>query len=85
MQSATGRGLMTRAIEAALPFIFEDLQINRLGLEAEPGNLKSKGVADRLGFTFEGVRRHGWYNDGGFVDIAVYSLLADEWQARRGK
>lgn len=76
---------MTQAIEAVLPFIFEDLQINRLALEAEPGNLKSKGVAERLGFTFEGVRRHGWYNDEKFVDIAVYSLLAEEWQTRRDK
>lgn len=82
-QSATGRGLMTRAIEAILPFVFEELNINRLGLEAEPGNLKSKGVAERLGFTFEGLRRQGWYNNEKFVDIAVYSLLAQEWQARQ--
>ncbi len=82
-QSATGRGLMTRAIEAVLPFLFEDLQINRIGLETELGNLKSKGVAERLGFVFEGVRRHGWFNDGKYVDIAVYSLLANEWRVER--
>lgn len=78
-QSATGRGLMTRAIEAVFPFLFEELQVNRLGLETEPGNLKSKAVAERLGFTFEGLRRQGWHDGEEFVDIAVYSLLAEEW------
>ena len=82
-QSATGRGLMTRAIEAVLPFVFEELKINRLGLETELGNQKSKGVAERMGFTFEGVRRQGWLNKEKFVDVAVYSMLAEEWQAHQ--
>lgn len=55
--------------------------MNRVGLEAEPGNLKSKGVAERLGFTYEGVRRDGWRHEEGFVDIAVYSMLAADWEA----
>ncbi len=84
-QSATGQGLMTRAIRAVLPFVFDELQINRLGLDTELGNLKSKGVAERLGFTFEGVRRHGWLSDGEFVDIDVYSMLAEDWQKQQGQ
>ncbi len=76
---ANGRGLMTRAIRPILQFVFEELKLNRIGLEAEPGNLKSKGVAERLGFTFEGIRRDGWRSDSGYVDIAVYSMLASDW------
>jgi ribosomal-protein-serine acetyltransferase len=76
---ANGRGLMTRAIRPVLRFIFEDLKLNRVGLEAEPGNLKSKGVAERLGFTFEGIRRDGWPGKEGFVDIGVYSIVARDW------
>jgi ribosomal-protein-serine acetyltransferase len=71
---------MTRAIRPVLGYVFEDLKLNRVGLEAEPGNLKSKAVAERLGFTFEGLRRDGWRDEDGFVDIAVYSMLAREWQ-----
>jgi ribosomal-protein-serine acetyltransferase len=71
---------MTRAIRPVLRFVFEDLKLNRVGLEAEPGNLKSKGVAERLGFTFEGVRRDGWRSEDGFVDIAVYSMIAADWE-----
>lgn len=82
---ANGRGLMTRSIRPVLTFVFEDLKLNRVGLEAEPGNLKSKGVADRLGFTYEGVRRDGWRGEEGFVDIAVYSMLAVEWKEMKSK
>ena len=78
-ESANGRGLMTRAIRPIIDHVFEDLKLNRVGLEAEPGNLKSKAVAERLGFTFEGVRRDGWRTPEGFVDIAVYSMLASDW------
>jgi ribosomal-protein-serine acetyltransferase len=79
---ANGRGLMTRAIRPVLQFVFEELKLNRIGLEAETGNLKSKAVAERLGFQFEGIRRDGWRSEDGFVDIAVYSMLARDWRNR---
>ena len=78
-QSANGRGLMTRALRPVLTYVFEELKINRVGLEAEPSNLKSNRLAERLGFTFEGIRRDGWRSKGEFVDIAVYSMLAADW------
>lgn len=84
-QWANGRGLMTRSIRPVLSYVFNDLKLNRVGLEAEPGNLKSKAVAERLGFSYEGVRRDGWRNDDGFVDIAVYSMLAADWRKIESK
>jgi ribosomal-protein-serine acetyltransferase len=81
----TGRGLMTRSARAMLGFVFDDLKLNRVGLQAEPDNVRSRAVADRLGFTIEGVRRQGWRNGDKLVDAAVYSLLAIEWQERKGK
>jgi ribosomal-protein-serine acetyltransferase len=80
-ESATGRGLMTRAIRALLPYLFDELGLNRIGLEVELDNTPSRALAERLGFVFEGVRRQGWRQGEQFVDIAVYSLLADEWRA----
>ena len=78
----TGRGLMTRAAGAMLGYVFEELGLNRVGLQAEVGNVRSRAVADRLGFIFEGVKRDGWLNGEELVDVAVYSLLAAEWQER---
>jgi ribosomal-protein-serine acetyltransferase len=81
---ANGRGLMTRAIRPVLGYVFEDLKLNRVGLEAEPANLNSKRMAERLGFTFEGIRRDGWQTKGEFVDIGVYSMLAADWRKMNG-
>lgn len=79
-EKANGRGLMTRAIRPTLRFVFEELKLNRVGLEAEPANERSKRMAERLGFQFEGIRRDGWRTKGEFVNIAVYSMLASDWR-----
>jgi len=84
-EQATGRGLMTRAARAMLGFVFDEVGVNRVGLQAEVGNQRSRAVAERLGFTFEGIRRQSWVSkDGAFVDMATYSLLASEWRTRKG-
>ncbi|HEU4740886.1 MAG TPA: GNAT family protein [Meiothermus sp.] len=82
-RKASGRGLMTRAARAMLGFVFEELGINRVQLRAEVGNAPSRRVAERLGFTFEGIRRQDWVRPHGFVDMACYSLLASDWRASR--
>jgi ribosomal-protein-serine acetyltransferase len=48
---------MTRAARAMLSFVFDDLRLNRVGLQAEVGNTRSYAVVKRLGFIFEGIRR----------------------------
>lgn len=81
-RQATGRGLMTRSIRPMLDFVFDDLKLNRVGLKAEVSNERSRAVAERLGFTFEGIQRQGWINGETFVDMAMYSMLAAEWHNR---
>lgn len=76
---AGGRGLMTRAIRAMLGFVFEELKLNRVQVRVEVDNQPSRRLAERLGFTFEGIRRQDWKRPHGFVDVACYSLLAQEW------
>lgn len=79
-QQAAGHGLMTRALKAMLHYAFDLLNLNRVGLQADVNNTRSRAVADRLGFTFEGIHRQSWEHDGQLVDMAVYSLLAQEWR-----
>lgn len=78
-----GRGLVTRALEVALAHAFEEVGVNRVGLEAEPDNARSRSVAERLGFVYEGTRRQVWSLNGSLIDQASYSLLADDWRQRR--
>ena len=78
-EGAVGRGLVTRAVSAMLDHAFGTLGLHRVALQAEVGNEKSMAVARRLGFTEEGIRRAAGVNQGLYVDMAAFSLLAEEW------
>jgi ribosomal-protein-serine acetyltransferase len=75
-----GAGLMTRALTIALDYAFDVIGLNRVGLEAEVDNVRSRALAERMGFQLEGVRRQVWQVRGELVDNAAYSLLASEWR-----
>ena len=52
-------------------------------IRAGVGNVRSRAVPERLGYVEESVERGGGRGLGGFYDIVVYSMLADEWRARQ--
>lgn len=83
-EGATGRGLVTRAVSAMLDYAFGPLGLHRVVLQAEVSNEKSLAVARRLGFREEGVRRAGGVNQGRYVDMMAFSILAEEWAEARG-
>lgn len=75
-----GKGLMTRACRAMVDYAFAKLALNRVAILCAPGNLRSRAIPERLGFTREGTLREcEWLYDH-FVDLVVYSMLAREWQ-----
>ncbi len=76
-----GRGLMSKAVLAMLGFVFDDLGLNRLELQAHVDNLKSRALATRLGFQFEGILRQVWTLRGQLVDHAAYAMLKSDWEA----
>jgi ribosomal-protein-serine acetyltransferase len=76
---AVGRGLMTRAVAAMIDIAVYDRGLNRVELMAATDNPRSRAVAERLGMVLEGVRREAELLASGFVDLAVYSMLAAEW------
>jgi ribosomal-protein-serine acetyltransferase len=76
-----GRGLMSKAVRAMLGFVFDDLELNRLELQAHVDNHKSRVLAERLGFTFEGVLREVWMLKDTPVDHAAYAMLKSDWKA----
>jgi RimJ/RimL family protein N-acetyltransferase len=72
-----GRGVATRAVRLAAGWVLGDLGYERLELEADPRNGASLGVAERAGFTCEGILRsvHRDARTGERVDHALYALL----------
>ena len=79
--NVTGRGLMSKALNAMLEFVFEELKINRLVLHTDVCNQASRAVAERLGFKLEGIERQSWVVNGEYTNNALYAMLAEEWRA----
>jgi len=73
------RGIMTKCCFKLMDYCFNVLNINRIQLKAGVGNDKSRAVAERLGFKFEGVERDGELLTNGFIDLAVYGILKSEF------
>lgn len=75
-----GRGLMTRALVLVSRVALRNEGAARVQLRADVENTASRRVAEKAGFTFEGVLRAAHWNDrlGRRQDWAMYSLLPGE-------
>jgi ribosomal-protein-alanine N-acetyltransferase len=76
--AARGRGVTTRAVRLLCNWLFEDLRLARIQLLAEPDNVASWRVAERVGFTREGLLRSWTEMKGRRRDFYIYSLLPGE-------
>ena len=77
-----GKGLVTTACQVMIHRAFNELGLNRVVINCAPENQKSRAIAEKLGFTQEGIlRQSDWLKDG-FVDQVVYGMLANEWRSR---
>ena len=77
-----GQGIMTRALRAVLDIVYRELGFDRIQITCDVDHIKSKAVAERVGFTLEGIRRHARWDGDQPVDYCVFSMLADEWLAK---
>jgi len=75
---ARGRGVATHAVRLISRWAFEDLHVARLELTCGPDNRASQGVAERCGFTREGVLRSHLPFRGTRRDTVVFGLLPGE-------
>ena len=50
---------------------------------AKRENAAAMRCYQKVGFQLEGVKRHAFFNDGHFADVAWMSVLAEEWRAAR--
>lgn len=80
---AQGKGVMTRCVNAMLQHSFVVYGHRRVQMHADVDNVRSIAVAERLGMTREGVVREGVRDEHKVRDMALYSILRDEWQAKR--
>lgn len=77
---ARGRGLCPRAVGLVSRWLIVDHGVERVQLRADEENVPSRRVAEKAGFTQEGVLRSSRYNPrlGRRMNFVMYSLLRDE-------
>lgn len=78
---ARGRGYTTHALRLLTGWVFRELRLPRVQLGTFPGNRSSERVAEKAGFTSEGVLRSYMDQRGERRDIRMWSLLP--WELRR--
>ena len=74
-EHVSGRGLMTRSVQQLCKYGFEQLHLERIEIRAAISNPSSWSIADRLGFTREGVLRRCERVSDRFFDHYMYSLI----------
>lgn len=72
-----GRGFITRAADAVVDHLFE-LGIHRAEIHVATDNDRSRAVAERLGFQFEGVCRGAEVLHGRSIDHAIHARLSTD-------
>jgi [ribosomal protein S5]-alanine N-acetyltransferase len=75
---ARGRGVATRALGLVARFAFDELGAGRVQLTTELDNLASQRVAEKAGFSREGVLRSYLDFKGRRRDAVMFSLLAED-------
>ena len=77
-REARGGGLCTRAVKLLSRWSLELLELERVELLAHPANEASQRVAERAGYTREGLLRRYRTRHGVREDLVMFSLLPED-------
>jgi ribosomal-protein-serine acetyltransferase len=73
-----GRGDASTATRHLVEWLFAMRDMYRITIRAALENVRSRAVAERLGFSYEGVLRGSLLLQGEHMDAALYALLHPE-------
>jgi [ribosomal protein S5]-alanine N-acetyltransferase len=73
-----GRGYMTDAVRALIPFAFRTLHLHRVEAACIPANKASIGLLEKVGFTREGYAREYLCINGVWQDHLLYARLKND-------
>jgi ribosomal-protein-serine acetyltransferase len=74
-----GRGITSRSSRALISAVFEELGLKKVELRTATGNTRSRALAERLGFTYEGILPRGLQFMHRAEDVALYGVTARQW------
>jgi RimJ/RimL family protein N-acetyltransferase len=69
----------TEATELLMEYAFNELNLNKIHGGVAVDNIGSWTVAGKIGFKFDGIRKHEMYVDGKYVDAKIFRLSKEDW------
>lgn len=76
------KGYTSEAFSGIIPFLFEEVKVQRIESQHDPANPNSGKVMEKCGLTYEGTLRKADWSNRGIVDACIYGLLVEEWKKR---
>lgn len=77
-----GKGYMAEVLQAAINYVFQELNMHRVMANYIPQNRRSGNVLKKLGFVVEGYAREYLFINGQWQDHVLTSLTNKNWQVK---
>lgn len=79
-KNAEGKGIIINSCKRLINYGFGQLDLHRIEIKAAINNVKSQSIPRKLNFTKEGILREAELVNGVYLDLALYSILRQEWK-----
>jgi ribosomal-protein-alanine N-acetyltransferase len=79
-----GRGYMTEALKASIPYAFQQLRLHRIEANVMPWNIASRRVLVKLGFREEGLAKRYLKINGKWEDHVHFAMTTEDWEEING-
>ncbi|MGV8832380.1 MAG: GNAT family N-acetyltransferase [Devosia sp.] len=79
-QQFAGKGIMTEAVAATLPFVFDTLNLHRIHAAFLPGNMASRRVLEKNNFVEEGFAEKYLQINGRWEDHVMFGLTKERYE-----
>lgn len=80
-----GRGIATHVVKKLLEIGFGEFNLNKIEIRCAENNIKSRAIPERLGFIYEATLRECEWLYSKYVNHAIYSILAPEYNNPQSK
>lgn len=77
------KGITSEAFMGIIPYLFDEVKVNRIESQHDPKNPNSGKVMLKCGLKYEGTLRQADFSNKGIVDASIYGLLASEYYASK--
>ena len=73
------KGYATNAVALIVHYAFSELQLNKLNVSVNEGNIPSETVIKKIGCKKEGVYKENVFYDGKYVDVNLYGITSKQF------